>query len=328
MTKEGGRVAIDEALRARYPQGEPVIFGAGVGVLAEVRAYLHAATSEEPEHWHFVTLGLTELDEKTSPDPERSGWGFELTMRVVAPDGARDLPQWPARVLAELAAYVEDSRRVLEGGHQVSLETPVPEAPAIAGLALRRDPELPAIGTPNGGLEFLQVVGVTADEADLLARWSITAFLDVLAQRTPLLVTRPDRPSLLRDPALGPLLEQRATAEGSAQSLILPDTLSWTVSRWPRKGLQVFIGPAVIARRALRPLLATRTARGEQFRAASGGRTLYVSPGDRGEWRATEGSIRLTVSPALSAELDAFLAEDRPTLKSATLPGFVLTLVD
>lgn len=32
--------------------------------------------------WHLVTYGLTELYEKESDDAGRSGWGYELTIRV------------------------------------------------------------------------------------------------------------------------------------------------------------------------------------------------------------------------------------------------------
>src|SRR5580765_69053 len=108
MSEGAGRRAVDEALKARYPQGELVTFGKGVGILAEIRAYLHPATGKDPEHWHYVTLGLSELDEKTSPNQEKSGWGLELTMRVEAPNGEIDLPQWPVLTLAKLAVYVDD----------------------------------------------------------------------------------------------------------------------------------------------------------------------------------------------------------------------------
>jgi suppressor of fused-like protein len=321
------RRAIDEAMRALYPR-EPVTFGAGVGVLAEIRAYLHPATTEDPEHWHFVTLGLSELDAKTSTDLERSGWGFELTMRVEAPDGERELPKWPALALAKLAIYVDEFARILDDGHHVSVEDYVDDAPLIKGLALRRDPELGRIDTPHGALEFLQTVGVTADENELLTRWSVKAFLDVLAKQTPLLLTRPERPSLLRDPVIGPLLEQRAASEGSSQTLVLAETLAWQMSRWPRKKIRLSLGPGDMTRKYIRPLLASRTSRGQQFRIVSGGRTLRIHPGENADWEATGDTLLLTMSPALVAELEAFLAADQPSLQSQSVPGLVVALVE
>jgi suppressor of fused-like protein len=327
MTENEGRAAIDAALRALYPQ-EPVTFGAGVGTLAEVRAYFHPATTADLQHWHYVTLGLSELETKTSTDPKRSGWGFELTMRVEAPAGESELPDWPVLELAKLAAYVYDTATILDDGHHVTLEGSIhKDAPLIRGLAFRRDPELGSIDTPNGALTFVQAVGVTGDEADLLARWSVKSFLDVLAKRTPLLVTRPERLSLLADPAIGPMIEQRAVAEGSAESAILADTLTWDVSRWPRKGIHLFLGPADMVRRSLRTLLAGRTSRGKEFRIMSGGRILHLHLGDRDEWEASDSTVDLNLSPVMLAELDAFLGAGEPSLKSKTLPGFVLTLV-
>ena len=49
------------------------------GKFAGVRVY--CAESPQP-HWHFVTFGLTDLGDKDSPDPDHSGYGFELTCRV------------------------------------------------------------------------------------------------------------------------------------------------------------------------------------------------------------------------------------------------------
>jgi hypothetical protein len=306
-----------------------VTFGAGVGELAEIRAYLHPAKGADPEHWHFVTLGLSELGDKVSADPGRSGWGIELTARVEAPDGERVLPEWPVLVLAKLAAYVHETGHVFDDGHHTGIDGAVHEdAPLITGLAFRRDPELGGVGTPNGGLTFLQAVGVTEDEAEILPRWSVKAFLDVLAEQTPLLVMRPDRPSLLRHPVLGPRLEQRVASEGSRESLVFADTLTWEASRWPRRKVRVSIGPADIARRNLRPLLAARTSRGEPFRLVREGRTLSLHPGEPAGWEATGDTLVLTLSPALVAELDAFLATDQPSLQSDALPGFVLALVE
>jgi hypothetical protein len=55
---------------------------------------------------------------------------------------------------------------------------------------------------------------------------------------------------------------------------------------------------------------------------------LRFHPGEPAGWEATADTLVLTVSPALVAELDAFLAADQPSLQSASLPGFVLSLVE
>ena len=38
----------------------------------------------------------------------------------------------------------------------------------LTALAFTLDPELPAIETPNGHIEFIQMVGITADELEAM----------------------------------------------------------------------------------------------------------------------------------------------------------------
>jgi suppressor of fused len=328
MVEGAVRLAIAGALKAIYPRGELVTFGEGVGVLAEVRVYLHPATDKDPEHWHYVTVGLSELDGQPSDLQEQNGWGFELTMRVAAPDGERELPEWPVLALAKLAAYVDESGRMLYEGDHVSFEGPFDKrAPSIVAVALARDPELGVIDTPSGPLTFLQAVGVTADEDDLLTRWSVKAYLDVLAKQTPLLLTRPERPSLLRDPVIGTMLEQRAASEGSSESIVMADTLTWQVGRWPGRKVRLSLGPADRMRRNLGPLLASRVSRGQPLKIRSGRRTVQIQAGQQADWEDKDDTLLLTVSAAMMAELEAFLGADNPSLESRALPGFVLVLV-
>ncbi|MDQ6946232.1 MAG: suppressor of fused domain protein, partial [Actinomycetota bacterium] len=44
------------------------------------------------DHWHLATYGLSEIDAKESPDPDVSGWGFELTVRVEASGDREEEP--------------------------------------------------------------------------------------------------------------------------------------------------------------------------------------------------------------------------------------------
>src|SRR3712207_6048111 len=83
-----GWEAIEAVFARLYPGQAPrhwgtvmaqrVQFG-GPEALDGVSAY---AADEPAPHWHWVTFGLTELYSKVGDDPDWSGWGFELTMRV------------------------------------------------------------------------------------------------------------------------------------------------------------------------------------------------------------------------------------------------------
>ena len=79
--------AIDEALAGAYGDQEPKHYGTiikyslgGPDPLDGVSVYEHAGP---PAHWHYVSYGLSELYQKESEDLELSGWGIELTFRLV-----------------------------------------------------------------------------------------------------------------------------------------------------------------------------------------------------------------------------------------------------
>ncbi|WP_409468810.1 suppressor of fused domain protein [Streptomyces sp. HC307] len=104
-------------------------------------------------HWHYVTYGLSELyAPHEDDDPEWSGWGFELTLRVRR--GAEERPpQWPYGMLQEVAKYVNGSQVLLEDGHRIDFRQPVTghphleDAPATAltVFAFTTDPQLGTI---------------------------------------------------------------------------------------------------------------------------------------------------------------------------------------
>lgn len=131
------------------------------------------------DHWLLVTFGLTELFGKNSADPEVSGWGFELTMRV--PAGEAQPPAWTLRLLQQLGRYVFGTGRPFEHGHRMDPGGPITGAPdtRLTAVAFAADPELGTINTPNGSVQFLTVVGVTAEE---LARMKATSTALVLAE--------------------------------------------------------------------------------------------------------------------------------------------------
>ena len=137
-----------------------------------------------------MTLGLTELFEKVSDDPSRSGWGIELTMLVEGSDSAP--PAWAVRLLEKLATYVETSSRPFASGHRMDPGGPITGNPAdrLTALAFAHDPMLGSISTPHGNVDFLRVVGITADE---LASAQATSTAAMIAHLDADLVTDPTR---------------------------------------------------------------------------------------------------------------------------------------
>lgn len=145
------------------------------------------------DFWLYLTFGLTELFGKAGDDPELSGWGFELTMRV--PRSGELPPSWPVAVLSQLGQYVFANASPFASGHRVGSGGLATDSPAsnLAGVAFAHDPELAEIRTPNGRVSFLTAVGVTADELERVRSTSTAEALEGLRHTSPLLVTDPVR---------------------------------------------------------------------------------------------------------------------------------------
>jgi hypothetical protein len=138
-----------------------------------------------------MTLGLTELFEKESEDVEVSGWGFELTMRLPAAPAEEAPPAWALNLLSKLSEYVYSSSQPFAEGHRMSPGGPITGGPGtrLTALAFAPDPQLPPISTPNGSVDFLAVVGITAEELADMKSASTDAVLHRLREDDPLLRT-------------------------------------------------------------------------------------------------------------------------------------------
>lgn len=182
--------AIEAAVEAHVPAQEPLHWG--TGALPGEGIYGLSAYRGDG-HWLLVTFGLTELFGKESDDPDTSGWGFELTMRV--PDGEPQPASWALNLLQRLGQYVFTTGQVFAAGHRLSPGGPITGAAdtRLTAIAFADDPVLGAIDTPHGAVRFLTVFGITDDE---LRTAQATSTADVLApfrDGNPLLVTDPAR---------------------------------------------------------------------------------------------------------------------------------------
>src|SRR5690606_31757047 len=151
-----GWAALDRALATVYPGQTPHQFTSQRPYDLEGTAPLPAVSGFEthaPDGWHLVSYGLTELFEKSSPDPERSGYGFELTLRLPRAEGETAPPAWAVRLMQALGHYVLSGHAGLDTGHVIDLGGPLappqpgaegqPERPcALQGVVLVPDPRL------------------------------------------------------------------------------------------------------------------------------------------------------------------------------------------
>jgi suppressor of fused len=189
-----GWQSIQDALTALHGEREPHHFGTlhryaegGADPLDGVSAY----AVDQPGHWHFVSFGLSELYDMQSDDAGVSGWGFELTFRLIRGEDEQDCPTWPVRFLQTLARYVFNTGAVFDDGHYIPMGGPITESgpPAMTGLVFAEDPQLAKLLTVNGTVKFIQAVCVTHDELGWVERHGAEDFIELYARRDPLLVS-------------------------------------------------------------------------------------------------------------------------------------------
>src|SRR5918995_1872532 len=193
-TDAPGWDAIDAALRPIYEDREPLHYGTVVSYALGGPDPIHgisAYPNDQLPPWHFVTYGFSELWAKESDDPETSGFGFELTFRPTREPGDQTPPAWALNFLQNLGRYVFETGNGFGVGHTLPLNGPIARGSGtpIHAATFAHDPELPPIDTPNGRLEFLQIVGLTMDELEAISSWNAAAFLDLRRRADPLLLT-------------------------------------------------------------------------------------------------------------------------------------------
>ena len=156
---------------------------------------------------HLVSFGMSELyyDPQSSQD-EFSGWGFEFSMRIVPfaddPDSKSGddtvvpyEPFWAISLMQNLAKYVYNSKKWFEAYHFIPTNSPLRlnTDTKLVGVAFAPDPVLGGTDTPNGRVEFLQMVGITQRELDWLRKDPTTQrverLINMMRKDNPLLIT-------------------------------------------------------------------------------------------------------------------------------------------
>jgi len=125
------------------------------------------------EYWHFVTYGLSELYDKESENKEISGYGMEFTFKLKK-DHYEDeegelkcicgILQAIARITFTQGELFNAYEYIYTGQTQ-GIDTKMQSN--ITGFITIPDRELRTIDTPNGKVDFVELIGVT--DRELLA---------------------------------------------------------------------------------------------------------------------------------------------------------------
>ncbi|PIJ96287.1 suppressor of fused domain protein [Lysinibacillus sphaericus] len=229
--------AIDEAVSQVYGEQGPKHYGTmipyslgGQDPLDGISAY----KSETPvPHWHFVTYGFSELYEKELENKDYSGYGFELTFRLVRSEDEEEPPAWALNLLQNMGRYVFNSGNVFRAGDYLDANGPIclDADTQLTALAFTHDPELAEMDTPNGRVEFIQMVGITEDELEAMQTWKTLGVLQAGINHIPSYVTDLTRSSLLGNPEIVEAVEQGMMEDGSSTGFLFVDQLAWQAGK-------------------------------------------------------------------------------------------------
>lgn len=131
------------------------------------------------DYFHFVTFGLSELYEKETKDPEYSGFGFELTLKLKK-SGVKDedaefrcmagILQAVARISYKQGEIFAPDEYIYTGQDK---GMDVEQKSKITGFITKED-EMGTIDTPNGRVQFVQLIGATDAELKMLVDKKMT----------------------------------------------------------------------------------------------------------------------------------------------------------
>lgn len=192
-----GWEAIDRAFDGLYPEQEPAHFGTNMVARAVFGGdcYLdgYSIFTSAKGYKHIVTYGMTELyAQEEALGKEWNKWGYEMTIKLAETDNERCM--WAIDVLSNLARYTYTTERFFEPMQFVAGNgTPLcgDRPSAITAVMIVADTEAMGVDTVYGRTEFMQLVGITQQELDMLKadRNNIQVLYERMKQDNPDFVT-------------------------------------------------------------------------------------------------------------------------------------------
>ena len=219
-----GWAALDRVLSAAHSSRTPHQFTSKTGYdldspnpLPAITVFEGRGPSPDSGYWHYVTYGLTELFEKSSPQPEISGFGFELTFRLPRGEDEATPPTWPLRMLQGLGQYVLAGHGTFDTGHIVDLGGSIvppaePESTrtVLEGVVAVPDPSVGKIETPHGTVLLLLLFGLTRAELEAMGSWDLARKVGLVGEVAPLGITQVGRAPYEEDPQKAPMYRRYA----------------------------------------------------------------------------------------------------------------------
>ena len=169
-----GWEAIDDVFDNLYPNQKPAHYGTTFQKRAILGGgeYLDGySIYQSPNGYkHLLTYGMTTLyTDEDAFGGEWSRWGYEMTIKLK--EDTNEDCMWAIDMLSNLARYTYTQKRFFEPmqfveGNGSSLHIGVESA--ITALLVVSDTEAAGIDTVHGKVNFIQLVGITQQELEVL----------------------------------------------------------------------------------------------------------------------------------------------------------------
>lgn len=326
--------AIERAMSKIYGDQEPKHYGTLIPYMLGGRDPLDGISAYKAErpypHWHFVTFGFSELYDKESDDPERSGYGFELTFRLARGEAEEEPPAWAMNLLQNMGRYVFKSGNVFRNGDYLDANGPIclGADTKLTALAFVRDPELPALDTPNGQVEFLQMVGITGCELEAMQTWNTLGMLNVCEEHMPRYITDLSRDSFMQVPAVAEAVQRGMERDGSSTGFLYVDQLGWE----PAKRRLLGKTPAALrlgAKQAgiVGKLLEGRILKGKSLSMTGPDVRVVFEPGEKPGFEQGQDEVRIKLDEASATELSRKLQPKEGVIELSAFKGMVVQIV-
>ncbi|MEK4031326.1 suppressor of fused domain protein [Pseudobacillus sp. FSL P4-0506] len=322
---KAGWDAIDQAMKDLYGEQEPKHFGTLISYMLGGNDPLDGISvyvAKEPiEHWHFVTYGFSELYEKETEDPENSGFGFELTFRLAKADHETEPPNWALNLLQNLARYIFGSGNVFKKGDYMDANGPIclESNTALTALAFTNDPELSSMDTLNGKVEFIQVVGITADELEAMQIWNTLGVLKACANHMPYYITDLSRTSFLHDAKVNDAIQKGSKTDGSNTGFLFNEQITWKPAQKKLfKRLPATVTFGAKQANTIGKVLQGRAVKKEPLRLVSNEAKVVFLFGDQPQVTEKEGYMEIMLNEKAMKELTEQL---QPCVKKFSIPS-------
>jgi hypothetical protein len=192
MQEQNGKNSILQYLQKHYKPTECFVIEEKIPnpdtFLEDVMVYKN--TKKGQAHWHYLTLGLSELYDKETELAEISGFGIELSFRLAC-GVEKTPPVWVKHFLENLVSYVFNSSesfeeyQCLDAGGVICQDVET----KLTAIAFVEDKQLKNLETPNGKLTFLQVIGLTNKELEIFASPKYKEWLNKFTKNNELGIT-------------------------------------------------------------------------------------------------------------------------------------------